>query len=94
MDGPNQFIKLYKSTKWTTPTRVTNFHKICKVDEPHQGLRPVHKVDGPSKGKKLKYPKVDRPSIKTHVHDMDGPNKGQNSRPRCGRTQLGSNLFK
>ena len=83
-----------KSTKWTAPTRVTNFHKIRKVDGFHQGSRPVHKVDGPSKGKKLKYPKVNRPSIKTHVHYMDGPNKGQNSRPRRGRTQLRSNLFK
>ena len=51
------------------------------MDGPNGGSRPVHKVDGPNQGHKLKQVhKMDKPPprVKTIVHNVDGPDKGKN----------------
>ena len=45
MDGPNQFIKLYKSTKWTAIRGHDHIPRNGRTQPVHKIIQ-VHKVDG------------------------------------------------
>ena len=78
---------LCRSTKWTDPTRV-KLIRVHKVDRPHQGSTPIHKVDGPNlyestkwtdptKGQHQSTKWTDPTRVKLiRVHKVDGPHQG------------------
>ena len=105
---PTRVTNLYKSTKWTNPTKGQDSSPQSGRTQPgsqtctssQSGRTPprvktiVHEVDGPGKGKKLKYPQSGWTKYQNSCPQHGRTQQGQNSSPQRGRTQLGSNLFK
>ena len=69
---------LYKSTKWTDPTKGQTY------TSPQSGRTPPRVKTSPQNGRT-------QPGSNLYIHKVDRLQLG--SRPRRGRTQQGSNLF-
>ena len=86
---------LFKSTKWTDPTKVTNLHKSTKWTDTTKGQDQSTKWTDPTRVKLIQVHKVDGPHQGSKpVHKMDGPNQGQTyTSPQSERTRPGSQTY-
>ena len=71
-------VKLIQVHEMARPNQGHELTQVHKVDEPHQGSRPVHEMDGPNQGQTNTSPQSGRtpPRVKLiQVHKVDRPNQ-------------------